>query len=67
MGRMEPSTSIIAITSSEVAKGITQLKKRLLMVNGVNEVEFNYATQKLLVKYDAAVVTPNQIRKLVEK
>lgn len=67
MRRMQSSTSIITLNSTKVEKGITQLKKRLLRMKGVTEVEFNYATQRLMVKYDGAVVTPNQIRKAIEE
>lgn len=59
--------SIIAVDVQRGDGGISKLKGRLLKMDGVKEVEFNYAIDKLTVKYDGDVVTFDQIRKEIRE
>ncbi len=73
MRKMRPTMSIIAVSGRLLVDGrsdgggISSLKERLLKMNGVSEVEFNYATDKLTVKYDGCVITLDQIRMAIQQ
>lgn len=61
------AVGIFQITNLDCSGCARIISKSLRKIDGINNVGINYITDKVFVGYDPDTVTPEQIRKAIEK
>jgi hypothetical protein len=61
------ATSVISVDNERSWKELDELTRSLSKTAGVISADFNHATDKLIIRYDADVITLTQIKQGILK
>ena len=61
------ATSVISVDHDRSWKEFSELTRDLSEMAGIISADFNHATNKLIIRYDADVITLTEIKKAILK